>query len=74
MYSIESVVITYQALTFVCFQTGGILLNGNNVSTVSSMPLTQQQINQAAESQANNRLREVENGGNGRLLCFLPLS
>lgn len=33
--NVESVVITYQALTFVCFQSGGILLNRN---TFSAMP------------------------------------
>lgn len=33
--NVESVVITYQSLTFVCFQSGGILLNRN---TFSAMP------------------------------------
>lgn len=35
--NVESVVITYQSLTFVCFQSGGILLNRNTFSTMPDL-------------------------------------
>ena len=35
LHNIESVVVTYQSLTFVCFQTGGIWLNSKSLSMSS---------------------------------------
>lgn len=37
MTHIESVVVTYQAITFVCFQTGGVYLNAKGVGMVPQM-------------------------------------
>lgn len=63
LYSLESVVITYQALTFVCFQTGGILLNSNSVSMTPDLAASLKRVVPDEQDDSLKRLRQVAAGG-----------
>lgn len=59
--NVESVVITYQSLTFVCFQSGGILLNRNTFTTMPDLrvgdPNAMKRKDDFSEDEAIKRLR-----------------